>query len=218
MTSFLSYFKTPSISYGITVCNEAKELRLLLESLIPMVNLRKDEIIILQDVTNRDAAVDAVIKEYENQVVWLENRLAGDFATFKNHLVKTASKDYLFQIDADEIPKKSLIKNLKSFLRKHYYYDVFLVPRINIVNGITPQHIEQWNWKVNEQGYINFPDFQERILKLNDRIFWKNKVHETLMGYERSKNLPSNTNDYCLIHEKEIAKQESQNQFYEQLG
>ncbi|MRM95871.1 glycosyltransferase [Riemerella anatipestifer] len=215
--SFFSLFKIPSISYGITVCNEDKELRKLLSELLPLIDQNKDEVIILQDTSHHNPNVNAIIDEYKGYIIHLKSELNGDFSAFKNNLIKGASKDYLFQIDADEIPNISLIKNLKFFLRINFNRDVFLVPRINIVNGITQEHIDKWQWKVNKKGHINFPDYQERILKLNGKIFWKNKVHEVLTGYKKKKKLPSNSKKYCLIHEKSIAKQEAQNKSYEKL-
>ena len=205
------------ITYGITVCNEATELDLLLTTLIPLLD-KNDELIILQDVTSKDIAVNAVIEKYKDRVILVETKLNGDFATFKNTLITKASGDYLFQIDADEVPQQSLIKKLKKQLRKNKKYDCFFVPRINIVNGYTDAHINKWHWNIDEKNYINFPDYQPRLIKLNGAIKWKNKVHEVLTGYKRSFNLPVETDDYCLIHIKDIKRQEKQNDFYDTLS
>lgn len=206
----------PKISYGITVNNEAEELTKLLDTLLPVID-KGDEVIVLQDITDKDQKVSDILDHYGNKIVRLEERLGGDFATFKNHLVRSAKKNYLFQIDADEIPNKDLIKNLKIYLSTKYRYDVFFVPRINIVNGITENDIQKWNWKIDGNGYINFPDYQQRILKLNKKIFWKNKVHEVLFGFKKVNFLPENDFSFCLVHEKNIEKQSRQNDFYDQL-
>lgn len=205
-----------SISYGITVNNETKEIKKLLDILIPLVN-RNDEIIVLQDITNENLEVTSVLESYGNKIKKVKSRLNGDFAAFKNNLINESTKQYLFQIDADEYPKDKLIKNLKWFLIKNLKSDCFLVPRINIVHGIKDQDIEKWKWETNEKGYINFPDYQTRLFKLNKKILWQNKIHEVLINYNRLKKLPTENEDYCLVHEKQIERQRSQNAFYETL-
>jgi hypothetical protein len=35
--------------------------------------------------------------------------------------------------------------------------DVFWVPRINKVEGLTQEHINKWRWNVDQDGRINFP-------------------------------------------------------------
>lgn len=206
----------PKISYGITVNNEVKEITELLNTLLPLIE-KGDEVIVLQDITNKNQKVANVLDQYGNKIIRLEARLAGDFATFKNNLIKAATKDYLFQIDADEIPKESLIKEIKYYLFKKRKKDVFMVPRINIVNGITEEHIKQWDWQVNDKGYINYPDFQHRIFKLNKGIVWENKVHEKLCNYDKIIGLKSSDYTMCLLHIKEINRQEQQNAFYDTI-
>ena len=56
---------------------------------------------------------------------------------------------------------------------------MLLVPRVNTVEGLTQEHINKWRWNVNENGWINWPDYQTRInkivLKLNGKIKYMNK-------------------------------------------
>lgn len=210
------FLKTIKISYGITVCNEAKELEYLLSTLLPLIDQR-DDIIVLQDVTNENADVNKVIEKYKNKVITFKTHLNNDFATFKNNLLNIAKGDYLFQIDADEIPKATLIKHLKPILKKNRRNDCFLVPRINIVNGYTDDHVKQWNWQINSSGYINYPDYQPRIIKLNGKIKWKNKVHEVFTGFKNEFLLPSKDFDLCLLHVKDIVRQERQNAYYDTI-
>ncbi|WP_418121828.1 glycosyltransferase [Chryseobacterium sp. PTM-20240506] len=208
--------KIVSISYGITVNNEADEIVRLLNALLPAIN-KNDEVIVLQDITNKNQKVSDILDKYGNKIIRIEARLDGDFATFKNNLIKVARKDYLFQIDADEIPEPSLMIKIKPYLFKKRKKDVFMVPRINIVHGITDEHIERWNWLVNDKGYINFPDYQHRIFKLNRGIKWENKVHEKLCNYKKIAGLPASDYSMCLLHIKEIKRQEQQNSFYDTI-
>ena len=94
--------------------------------------------------------------------------------------------------------------------------DIFWIPRINKVNGLTQEHINKWRWNVDQDGRVNFPDYQCRILKNIKRIKWKNKVHEVLTGHKTQSQLPAN-DEFCLIHIKDIKRQEKQNEFYNKL-
>jgi glycosyltransferase involved in cell wall biosynthesis len=80
----------------------------------------------------------------------LDSELNGDFATFKNQLIELASGDYLFQIDADEIPNEFLIENIKSILNINLDIDCFYIPRVNKVNGLTQEHIQKWGWNISK--------------------------------------------------------------------
>ena len=199
----------PSISYAVTACNEHRELSFLLELL--RNNIREeDEIVIQLDIDNATKEVRTVANKYT------AHPLNGDFATFKNHLNKFCTKDYIFQIDADEYPHTHLITNLGEILEYNQTIDVFLVPRINTVSGLTEQHIQKWGWRVDDKGWVNFPDYQWRIWKNNDKIKWINKVHERLDGFETYSVLPQ-IEEYCLFHPKDIARQEKQNALYETI-
>jgi len=204
-----------TISYGITVNNEVEEITQLLNILFPLID-KGDEVIVLQDITNKNQQVADILDRYGDQIIRLEARLDGDFATFKNNLIKACKKKYLFQIDADEYPTEDFIKSLKPFLRENREIEVFLVPRVNIIEGITDEYVQHMGWNMNEKGYVNFPDYQHRILKNNKKIFWKNKVHEFLYGNNSFLEMPKDFN-LSLIHLKNFEKQKKQNDFYNSL-
>ncbi len=83
---------------------------------------------------------------------------------------------------------------------------------------------EQWNVEivnptvqvvnVNEQGWVNYPDYQWRIWKNKPEIKWVNKVHERLDGFKTYVALPPQE-EFSLYHPKDIERQEKQNKFYE---
>ena len=206
-----------SISYAITVCNEIKELTQLLNFL--QIYIRpEDEIVIQYDETSvTDDVLEYVKimdKMHSNHKV-IGFPLNNDFATFKNNLKSKCSKDYIFQIDADEIPSEALIEYLPEVLESNPV-DVVFVPRINTVTGLTEEHIKKWGWKVNEQGWVNYPDYQLRIYKRTDDVLWMNKVHETITGYTTFSNFPMEEH-WSLYHPKEIGRQEKQNDYYETI-
>ena len=197
----------PSISYAITACNEHIELARLLELL--KNNIRpEDEIVIQLDIDNATKEVRTIANKYTM------HPLNGDFATFKNHLKKFCTKDYIFQIDADEYLSEALLTSLPEILELNPEVELYAVPRINTVEGLTSEHINKWGWYVNENGWINYPDYQTRILKNIPEIKWINKVHERLVG---AKNIVPLPEGYDLIHPKTIERQEKQNQLYEKL-
>jgi glycosyltransferase involved in cell wall biosynthesis len=211
------------ISYGITVCDEVEELDSLLNFLLLHID-DNDEVVVLKDTSKTNYDVHQVVFKYirafkEKGISFgvLDSELNGDFATFKNKLIELASGDYLFQIDADEIPNQFLIENIKPILKVNSDVDCLYIPRVNKVNGLTPQHVTKWGWRVDEYERVNFPDPQMRLFRLNSGIKWKNKVHEVLEGQNQFSILPHDTEDFCLYHIKSIEKQEKQNKFYETI-
>ena len=116
----------------------------------------------------------------------------------KNRLTDMCTGDYIFQIDADEMVSKYCLENLAMVLQ-YNPVDVLLVPRINTVEGLTQEHIKKWGWRVDNNGWVNFPDPQFRIYKNNGKIKWKNKVHEVLEAHTSISQLP-HEEPWCLIH------------------
>jgi len=198
------------ISYAITACNEHVELDRLLEIL--KNNIRPEDEVVIQLDTNSSQEVKDVCAKYSEYtlVIFALNK---DFASFKNNLSKHCSKEFIFQLDADEYPHPYLLESLPQILEYNYNVDVFLTPRINTVEGLTEQHIKQWGWNVNDKGWVNFPDYQWRVWKNNNKIKWINKVHERLDGFGEYSMFPQ-SEEYCLFHPKDIKRQEKQNQFY----
>ena len=206
-----------TISYAITVCNELEEITKLLNFL--QTNIRKeDEIVIQYDESSVTDGVMDYLKlmnsMHENHKV-IGFPLNKDFATFKNNLKSHCSKDYIVQIDADEIPHEFLVEYVGQVLDENQV-DIVFVQRVNTVKGLTQPHIDKWKWNVNEKGWVNFPDYQTRIYKNTPDVTWMNKVHETITGYNTFSNFPAEE-QWSLYHHKQINKQEKQNEFYETI-
>jgi glycosyltransferase involved in cell wall biosynthesis len=205
------------ISYAITVCNELKEITELTNFLQSRIE-EEDEIIIQYDtngVTKEVSDFLIIFGEINKQTKIVSFPLNKDFATFKNNLKKNCSGDYIFQIDADEIPTEYLMQNLKTILESNNV-DIVFVPRINTVNGLTEAHIQGWGWRVNEKGWVNFPDYQTRIYKNTIDVEWFGKVHERISGYNTFANFPAEEK-FSLYHHKQIERQEKQNNFYNNI-
>jgi glycosyltransferase involved in cell wall biosynthesis len=205
------------ISYAITVCNELKEITELTNFLQSRIE-EEDEIIIQYDtngVTKEVSDFLTIFGEINKQTKIVSFPLNKDFATFKNNLKKNCSGDYIFQIDADEIPTEYLMQNLKRILESNNV-DIVFVPRVNTVNGLTEAHIQGWGWRVNEKGWVNFPDYQTRIYKNTNDVEWFGKVHERISGYNTFANFPAEER-FSLYHHKQIERQEKQNNFYNNI-
>jgi glycosyltransferase involved in cell wall biosynthesis len=200
------------ISYAIPVHNEYEEIDRLLEHLLKHKK-EVDEIVVQCDEGNTTGNVYKVLDKYKDKVHIIEFPLNRDFASFKNNLKNHCTGDWIFQIDADELPDEYLIDTLPSILKNNPNTEVFWVPRINTVQGITREHIKKWGWNIDNNGRINFPDYQCRILQNTPSIQWVSKVHEVLYGHKSQTQLPSN-DEFCLIHPKSIERQEHQNKLY----
>jgi len=200
------------ISYAITVCNEIKEIKQLVSFLLKHKR-KQDEIVVLMDENGtqeiNDFLLDSVGKIKIAKFLFNKN-----FSEFKNHLNSLCSGDYIFNIDADEIPSETLVKNLSQILELNPDIIAYAVPRVNTVEGLTQEHIQKWGWNVNEKGWINYPDYQSRIYKNDPEIFWERKVHERLNTWEDTQPLPMETEDWVLYHPKTIERQEKQNALY----
>ena len=204
------------ISYAIPVCNEFVEIQRLITFLLENKR-QEDEIIVLFDSNNGSKSVEDFLrsKSINGEFNWVPYKFDGHFANMKNKLTSLCNGDYIYQIDADEMVNEYVLRLLPQVLEQNDV-DVLMVSRINTVEGITQEHIDKWGWKVTNQGWINFPDPQFRVYRNNGKIKWKNKVHEILEGYKTISHLPTEE-EWCLIHEKTINRQEKQNEYYNTL-
>ena len=204
------------ISFAITVCNEINEIKRLLPFLLEKKRI-EDEIVILFDEKNGNPEVLEFLLPYNklpHVQTWRSSEFNDNFADWKNKLNSYCTGNFIFQIDADEMISEYIIKSISSILEMNPNIDLIFVPRINTVEGITQEHIDKWGWHLNNQGYINFPDYQGRIYRKS--MSWYGKVHERIIGGEKFATLPSEQ-VYCIEHHKTIDRQEKQNNFYNKL-
>jgi glycosyltransferase involved in cell wall biosynthesis len=140
------------ISYGITVCNEHQELQNLLEYLIKLIDAQ-DEIVIVIDEQNGTEEVKDYVEDFAHEYLDLEDikvlyhPLNKDFAAHKNFINVNCSGDYIFQIDADELPDVMLMEVLTRSIRNQMHVDAIWIPRINIVEWYYSKTIfDKWGW------------------------------------------------------------------------
>ena len=199
------------ISYGITVHNEAYELNRLLEILTHKTD-KEDEIVVCID--GDDEKVEAVLGEYlsENKAIVYKRKLDGDFAAHKNSVIENSTGDYIFHIDADEYPHEILLQQLPQIIEINNV-DLIWIPRVNTVEGMKEEHIQKWQWRVSEKGWVNYPDYQARVFRNHKDIKWTRPLHEYITGSKTYAHLPPHE-ELSLYHPKTIQKQEQQNMFY----
>ena len=204
------------ISYGITVCDELAEIQELISFLLEHKR-DEDEIVVTLDATNGLEAVRDYLKyNYTlEKLDWHSWPFDGDFSDLKNYTKKMCSGDYIFHLDADEIPHEILMEQLPTILEENDV-DLIWIPRVNTVKGITQEHIDKWGWRVSSKGWINYPDYQARVYRNTDSIHWTRKVHEYIVGTKEYSHLPPHE-ELSLYHHKSIDKQEQQNRLYSDI-
>jgi len=204
------------ISYGITVYNEAEELKRLLEILHSSID-DQDEVVVCVD--GDDDAVrfelDIYSKKFSDSYKFMkvyQRKLDKDFATHKNSVIENSMGDYIFHIDADEYPNEILLQQLKQILSINDV-DLVWIPRVNTVEGFTQEDVQKWGWRVSEQGWVNYPDYQARVFRNKKEIRWTRPLHEYITGCKTYSHLPPQE-ELSLYHPKTKQKQEQQNKFY----
>ena len=184
--------KPITISYAITVCNEAQDLLRLLEVLRPYIQ-EGDEIVVQADADHVTPEVKAVVKANSDYITtYAEHPLNFDFAQAKNHLNSLCHGDYIFQLDADEQPVAWLMTHLRDILRRHPWIDLFKLPRINLFQS-------EVDAPVNER--VAWPDYQGRLYRNRPRIHWRRPLHERIHGHFLYWHLPKQ-DQYAILHIK----------------
>ena len=205
------------ISYAITVCDEFVEIQRLVNFLLKHKRL-EDSIVVLYDINKGHEGIEQFLraKSVNCDIAWAPGEFDGHFANWKNKLTDMCSGDWIFQIDADEMPHMDLIEYLPEIILSNPDNEVIRVPRVNTVHGLTEEYVRQWGWRVNDKNWVNWPDFQWRIYKNHPKIKWINKVHEVLEGYSTYSDLLEEE-AFSLYHPKDIEKQVKQNNYYNTL-
>jgi glycosyltransferase involved in cell wall biosynthesis len=134
----------------------------------------------------------------------------------KNYLNSTCTGDYILQLDADELVNPEFIEMLPQMLEDNNEIDLFIMPRINTVEDLTPEYIAKWRWNVNEKGWVNFPDHQMRLYRNCDWVEWDGLLHSKIKGHKTFVFLPSEEL-FCILHPKQLDRQVAQNDLYDKI-
>ena len=208
------------ITYSITVCSELIEIQRLV-GFLDKHKRPQDDIVILFDSKNGSLEVRDYLKYHSHLLnfSWYEGEFNRNFAEWKNKLIGLCEGDFIFNIDADEIPNETLIKYLSDFIELNPSVDAYWVPRINTLEGDEyeiDQYVTVVGWKKDPNGWINFPDPQLRLFRNDPEIRWEGEVHEVIKGYKTISRFPFEE-QFSLYHPKTLKKQIKQNNLYSTL-
>ena len=199
------------ISYAITVCSELEEIQRLLTFLLKHKELQ-DEVVITYDTKNGSIEVEDFLFNHDGNFRLAPFNFLENFSDLKNHTKSKCDGEYIFHLDADEIPHEFLMEQVHSVIKMNSV-DLIWVPRVNTVEGLTDEWIQKWGWRVSDKGWVNFPDYQARIFKNHKDIKWVKPVHEIISGHKTYAHLPPHE-ELSLYHLKTIDRQVKQNQLY----
>jgi glycosyltransferase involved in cell wall biosynthesis len=202
------------ITYAIGVCDEHRELHSLL-TFLKRTKDERDDINVLVDSGKETPEVTRVLELFSDDISVNRRLFDGDFASHRNYHIEKCSGDYIFMIDADEIPQEDLIRSIRQPFEKTEC-DLVLVPRMNLCPGYTREWLKKYNFNANEVGFINWPDYQGRIFKNDPSIRWSKNLHEVVTGAKhviRLDPMPS----IGIWHIKSTERQEKQDDFYKNL-
>jgi glycosyltransferase involved in cell wall biosynthesis len=201
------------ISYAILTHNEGQYIETLLSFLT--TNKRPEDEIVIVDDFSTDLETIEILKKYNHQIKLDYRTFDGDH-TQKNYLNSICTGDYILQLDADELVNPEFIEMLPQMLEDNNEIDLFIMPRINTVEGLTPEYIAKWRWNVNDKGWVNFPDHQMRLYRNCDWVKWDGLLHSKVQGHKTYVFLPSEEL-FCILHPKQLERQVAQNDLYDKI-
>ena len=198
------------LSYLVTTHNETDCLDSLLSKLI---SFKKDnhEIVLLDDYSDNPTTI-SIIEKYKSSINFQQKKLQNDYGAHKNYGISLCKSEWIFQIDADELPTDVLLENIDVLLQSNANNETLWLPRLNYFVGVTQTDIEMWGWNYQD-GMINFPDYQSRLYKNLPHIRYERRLHEKVEGYKSYAFIPPQK-DIALIHNKTIEKQRETNMKY----
>ena len=133
------------ISFAITTHNEGQYVQDLMDQLIPHCESTGDEIVVVDDNSTDEFTSQLLYNLADEDIIRLYNHsLDNDFAAHKNYVNSVCQGDYIFQVDADEKFHNNLLTYLHDIVYNNTNVDLFLIPQVNVVNGLTEEDINRW--------------------------------------------------------------------------
>ena len=178
------------LTFLITVHNEAKELRCLLSKIKSFVSGNNSDVIILDDYSDDKETID-ILNEYSNKEKYQvhKHHLNKDFGAHKQYGNSLVSKDssHILQLDADEYPSDFLLENIFELLEHNSDIDLFLLPRVNIITGLSNKEILRYGWQITKSQFLS-ETFRENI-NIDQYDFLKNNGYILMEGSNVIKHL-----------------------------
>jgi len=201
------------LSYLVTCHNETDSLEKLLSKLI---EYKKDnhEIVLLDDYSDNPETLE-IIQKFKDKINFQQHKLDKNYGNHKNYGIELCKGEWIFQLDADEVPTDGLLENIDLIIESNSKNEVLWLPRLNYFIGVTDLDVMTWGWQLND-GMINFPDYQSRLYQNLPHIRYERRLHEKVEGFKSYVFIPPQK-DYAIIHEKTIEKQRETNVNYNKL-
>ena len=201
------------LSYLVTCHNETDSLEKLLSKLI---EYKKDnhEIVLLDDYSDNPKTLE-IIQTFKDKINFQQHKLDKNYGNHKNYGIDLCKGEWIFQLDADEVPTDGLLENIDLIIESNSKNEVLWLPRLNYFIGVTDLDVMTWGWQLND-GMINFPDYQSRLYQNLPHIRYERRLHEKVEGFKSYVFIPPQK-DYAIIHEKTIEKQRQTNLNYNKI-
>ena len=192
--------KRPDQKYSVCMItyNDEECIRDTMENVTPYVT---DDFVIT-DGGSMDKTID-IIKEYDTNL--LHKKWADNFEIQKNYSLDSANQEWRIWIDADETYEPIFWNQLVWYIRDadSRGVDCVNVPRINTVEGVTPEFAEQNSWNLSYFNWVNYPDYQQRIFKSHCKF--AGRTHERIINVKKDAAL---VGVHC-VHPKTLERQKA---------
>lgn len=176
--------KIPFISYLITCKNEGSQIESLLHRLFKYKD--GNECIILDDYSDDASTIEILNNTVSSGAGFFQlhrHALENNYSAHKNYGKSLCKGQYIFQIDADEVPSEFLLENIKDILTLNSDIDLFWIPRINNFRGVTDIEAKKWGWQLTkmpeliQEKIIDDQSYEYEFLKKNGYILEEIKMH-----------------------------------------
>ena len=207
----------PIFDYDICMIsyNDSIHISKTLENVIPYINNK----LCVVDGGSTDLTVDIIKNEVpEEKLKFKEIAWDDKFDVQKNNSLELSEKMWVVWIDADETYEHLFWNQLFWYMAEATQTgsDCVSVSRINTYTdvediSIVKKFAEDKGWEVNGFGWVNYPDFQQRVFRNNMRF--EGSVHEVIKKCGLQMILyPVN-----CIHKKTLRKQIDSLKMYENI-
>lgn len=193
--------KRPEQKYSVCMItyNDEECVRDTMENVTPYVT---DDFVIT-DGGSTDKTI-SIIEEYDIwSTVLLHRKWADNFEIQKNNSLEAANQEWRIWIDADETYEPIFWNQLCWYIRDADNRDVdcINVPRINTVDGMTPEFAEKQAWNLSYFNWVNYPDYQQRVFKSHCKF--AGRTHERIINVKKDAAI---VGVHCL-HPKTMERQ-----------
>ena len=182
------------ISLAVCTHNEGHYVKDLLGQL---VEIKRQSIpdsfeIIVVDDFSIDPTTLFAFKQYENDITVTQHALNNDFSTHKNFLNGQCSADWILNLDADERLPDGFLDNLHLILEANPLIDAYWLPRVNVVDNLTLEHVRKWGWVISSLEGFTTSQYMPQL-----------KVYELLKAYDL---IVAETEDVWITYKEPIVQ------------